>query len=673
MLYVLYSMIVLSLCILVSLLFGKWVPHIGDENSPVAQSSETSIQIYPDEKVKYVDISKSILDETRFNSIYALNSIDIEANVTLESVDNENGDGKDGDRVEFEEKKLEENETDKKEENADENENKNSQEVVDVVGECYIEIWYPIRLIRPRSMENMSRKELRKIETSKQFIHTPVRTKTIAIYSNQNKNKLKASWSGVSDDGLSMLCPILHNYASDQRNNFGYYCTNNQIRVFLVIKAKNDGIILNELKSTISTKASDNYRYPFDDEPFRGRVLNDIEIIKQNSKNWEDNICIKGCIGCFEMAAYGIYSLFEWCCNCCGSEPEEPRELVLEKELKIDRRIEKILLLGPQNTGKSTIFKQLRAIYGQGITERDLMNQRDNVYSQAIEQMQYLLSELKELMEEDEEKYNDLKLSDEGEAAATFMDNVKGDSDVTDDIAANIELLWKEKGIQKLFEMKRYFGSGRVQECDAHFFDDIRRIGKANYIPTHRDYILRYWATTGIVEEKFDIKGTIFHIFDVGGRNNERKKWIHCFEHVSVVIFVTSLIHYIKPIYDWSYDGNDGDKKAIFDSLDLFDQMIHLRWFIETTFILFLNKNDLFKETIKKHSLKECFDDYNGNDIYDDGIEFIQSQYVEKSQNKDKPIYCHVTCAIDKDMMEKVFNDVQHIVIHTSLAREGLI
>jgi len=42
----------------------------------------------------------------------------------------------------------------------------------------------------------------------------------------------------------------------------------------------------------------------------------------------------------------------------------------------------------------------------------------------------------------------------------------------------------------------------------------------------------------------FVIDGNKFKIFDVGGQRNERKKWIHCFENVTAVLFVGVLSEY---------------------------------------------------------------------------------------------------------------------------------
>ena len=35
-----------------------------------------------------------------------------------------------------------------------------------------------------------------------------------------------------------------------------------------------------------------------------------------------------------------------------------------------------------------------------------------------------------------------------------------------------------------------------------------------------------------------------FELVDVGGQRSERRKWIHCFEDVSSIIFIASLAEY---------------------------------------------------------------------------------------------------------------------------------
>ena len=56
------------------------------------------------------------------------------------------------------------------------------------------------------------------------------------------------------------------------------------------------------------------------------------------------------------------------------------------------------------------------------------------------------------------------------------------------------------------------------------------------------------------------------------------------------------------------------------------------------------------------------------------GVEFIRDQFLNKNENKkSRQIYSHITCATDRDNVERVFNDVQHIVVNASLQRGGLL
>ena len=50
--------------------------------------------------------------------------------------------------------------------------------------------------------------------------------------------------------------------------------------------------------------------------------------------------------------------------------------------------------------------------------------------------------------------------------------------------------------------------------------------------------------TTGIVKIEFEMKKTRFRMFDVGGQRSERKKWIHCFDNVTTVLFIMALSEY---------------------------------------------------------------------------------------------------------------------------------
>ncbi len=73
-------------------------------------------------------------------------------------------------------------------------------------------------------------------------------------------------------------------------------------------------------------------------------------------------------------------------------------------------------------------------------------------------------------------------------------------------------------------------------------------------------------------------------MFDVGGQRNERKKWIHCFEHVTAVLFVVALSEYNMVLFE------DHTQNRLTESLNLFKEICNTRYLSNVALMLFLNK-----------------------------------------------------------------------------------
>lgn len=99
-------------------------------------------------------------------------------------------------------------------------------------------------------------------------------------------------------------------------------------------------------------------------------------------------------------------------------------------------------------------------------------------------------------------------------------------------------------------------------------------------------------------------------MFDVGGQRSERKKWIHCFEGVTAIIFCVALSGYDLVL------AEDEEMNRMIESMKLFDSICNSKWFVETSIILFLNKKDLFEEKIIRSPLTICFPEYTGRFYY---------------------------------------------------------
>ena len=62
--------------------------------------------------------------------------------------------------------------------------------------------------------------------------------------------------------------------------------------------------------------------------------------------------------------------------------------------------------------------------------------------------------------------------------------------------------------------------------------------------PTEQDILRARVLTSGIFETKFRVDKVKFHMFDVGGQRDERRKWIQCFNDVTAIIFVAASLSF---------------------------------------------------------------------------------------------------------------------------------
>lgn len=244
------------------------------------------------------------------------------------------------------------------------------------------------------------------------------------------------------------------------------------------------------------------------------------------------------------------------------------------------------------------------------------------------------------------------------------MMDLKDEREMSEEIGNHCMKLWADPGIQQT-----YLKHDRFQFSDSaeYFFQRIPIIMQPGYVPTLEDILRCRVRTTGIVELEFMVGRNRFIIVDVGGQRNERKKWIHCFENVTAVLFVAALSEYCQTMYE------DARVNRMVESLNLFEEVCNMPWFEQTSIILFLNKCDLFKERLQREPLQNYMRDYAGNNQFADGCNWIRRQYEARNHNKKKMIYWHVTCATDTDSMQQVFNAVHHIIVRISLRRAGLV
>jgi len=344
---------------------------------------------------------------------------------------------------------------------------------------------------------------------------------------------------------------------------------------------------------------------------------------------------------------------------------DKRRSRELEKSMNNDhqreQQVNKLLLLGAGESGKSTLFKQMISIYGKGFSDEERREYIPIIFTNIVGAIKTLCEQSDELRH----KVPGTSVNPALYPSKQYMLEMKETEIIDSRIAAHMAALWRDPGIQVTYEHRSMY---QLTDSTAYFLDKIMEVGADGYLPSEQDVLRSRVRTTGIVENEFIIDGNQFKMFDVGGQRNERKKWIHCFSDVTAVLFVAALSAYDLVLYE------DEDTNRMEEALNLFEEICNSRWFKKTSMILMLNKRDLFAEKIVKVPLTVTFKEYKGDPHnYDQCVEFIKNQFESKRQDPSKPIYTHICCATDKNNMRHVFNAVKDIVIRRSLEEGGLL
>jgi len=341
-----------------------------------------------------------------------------------------------------------------------------------------------------------------------------------------------------------------------------------------------------------------------------------------------------------------------------ASDAEKQRNKELEVMIRGDQqneeKVHKLLLLGAGESGKSTLFKQMITIYGKGFPEEDRKGYKSIVWGNIIASSKTLVLQ--------SEQFG--PVSPENEEAKQVIDQLAGDEEIDEKLGGQLAALWKDPGIQKTYENRAKY---QLTDSTSYFFDRLPAVVQPDYIPSEQDVLRTRVRTTGIVENEFLIDGQRFKMYDVGGQRNERKKWIHCFENVTAVLFVAAISEYDQYLYE------DENTNRMHETLTLFGEICNSRWFGKTNVILFLNKIDLFQEKIKHVPITVAFKDYQGPQEFEASVAYIQEEFKALNKHPEKKeIYIHVTCATDTKLCAKVFDAVKDIVIRNSLRDAGL-
>ncbi|KAJ6242297.1 guanine nucleotide-binding protein g(o) subunit alpha [Anaeramoeba flamelloides] len=338
---------------------------------------------------------------------------------------------------------------------------------------------------------------------------------------------------------------------------------------------------------------------------------------------------------------------------------QKQRNDKIDKELtpkNIEKKGLTILLLGTGESGKSTVIKQMMILHKGGFKNSDFVTYQKTIRANLILHMKTLLEASSKL---------DYQLeSNNKEIAKEFLSMASISLAYNEEKAELVKQLWQDKSLQLTFESRSKY---QIPDTAKFFLNKIEEIMKTDYRPTDQDILFCRIPTTGVNQLTFEQGNTIWKIIDVGGQRSERRKWIHQFENVDLLIYIVALNEYDQKLFE------NLNVNRLSESLELFTRISNNAYFENKNCIIFFNKIDLFEEKIKKSDVKQCFPDYSGGLDFENGKEFIKQKFIDKAENMKRNIFTHFTCATNTKNIERVIDAVNITAMEYILKEDGFL
>jgi guanine nucleotide-binding protein subunit alpha len=181
-------------------------------------------------------------------------------------------------------------------------------------------------------------------------------------------------------------------------------------------------------------------------------------------------------------------------------------------------------------------------IHGKGYSETERCRFKSCIFSNTVVSLKVILETMPELGITLEDDSNQDHVE-----TIMLLPETYTHTHLSEDVAFALRELWKDRGVQACFARSREY---QLNDSAGYYLDSVERFSDPNYIPTEQDVLRARVKTTGIQETTFQVQNLNYRMVDVGGQRSERKKWIHCFENVTTIIFMSAISEYDQTLIE---------------------------------------------------------------------------------------------------------------------------
>jgi len=192
--------------------------------------------------------------------------------------------------------------------------------------------------------------------------------------------------------------------------------------------------------------------------------------------------------------------------NCGGKGNDAGSDLnnKINDQLKNDSNNKevKLLLLGSGESGKSTLFKQMKIIHHNGYTQEECLIYKDVIRSNVLQSMKALVAAAQKLghsIDDENNKAIAQKIHQIDQEALLNVSKI-----YTEELGNELAALWADEGIQKTYADRSNF---QLLDSTEYFYSHIDRVSKKDFVPNEQDVLRCRVKTTGIVETEFEYNG----------------------------------------------------------------------------------------------------------------------------------------------------------------------